>query len=157
MAVHQMTTTIIVGREADEVYQSWADIERLPELMPHLRRVQATAEGRTRWVAAAPLGGTVEWDAEITRVDPNKRIAWRSTRSGDIRTSGQVTFNALPDQQTEVTVVLQYAASPLRDAAARAWTRQALEEDLRSFKAHLEGRARNGEGSTGDEPRPALG
>jgi uncharacterized membrane protein len=140
MTVHQVTTSIIVGREAGDVYRSWSDLERLPELMPHLRTVEATGEGHTRWVASAPLGGTVEWDAEVTRVDPDKRIAWRSTKSGDVRTSGQVTFNGLPDQQTEVTVVLQYATTPLRDAAARAWTRQALEQDLRSFKAHLESR-----------------
>jgi uncharacterized membrane protein len=87
----------------------------------------------------------VEWDAEITRMEPNKRIAWRSTDDGEVRTSGQVTFNSLPDAQTEVTVVLQYATSVLRDAAARGWTRQALEEDLRSFKAHLEGRAPSSE------------
>jgi uncharacterized membrane protein len=141
MSVHQMTTSIIVGREAGDVYRSWSDLEHLPELMPHVRSVTSMGEGRTHWVTAAPLGGAVEWDAEITRMDPNKRIAWHSSQDGEVRTSGQVTFNSLPDAQTEVTVVLQYATSVLKDAAARGWTRQVLEEDLRSFKAHLEGRA----------------
>jgi uncharacterized membrane protein len=141
MSVHQMTTSIIVGREAGDAYRLWSEIERFPEVMPHVQSVTTTGEGQSHWVTAGPLGRTVEWDAEITRLDPDKRIAWHSTRDGEVRTSGQVTFNPLPDAQTEVTVVLQYATSVLRDTAARAWTRQALEEDLRSFKAHLEGRA----------------
>jgi uncharacterized membrane protein len=144
MSVHQMTTSIIVGRNVGDVYRSWSDLGRLPELMPHIRSVETIGEGRSRWVVAAPLGRTVEWEAEITREDANKRVAWRSADDGEVRTSGQVTFNALPDAQTEVTVVFQYATGVLRDAAARAWTKDALEEDLRSFKAHLEGRASPG-------------
>lgn len=147
MTVHQMTTSIIVGREASQVYKSWADLERLPQLMPHVHSVETRGEGQTHWVTAAPLGGIVEWDAEVTRMDPNKRIAWRSTDDGDIRTSGQVTFNSLPDKQTEVTLVFQYVTSVLRDAAARAWARKTLDEDLRSFKAHLEGRSAENDGA----------
>ena len=61
-----------------------------------------------------------------------------------IRTSGQVTFNELPNNQTEITVTLQYVApgGAAGEKVARLLKNpeQMLEEDLRNFKAFVEGR-----------------
>jgi hypothetical protein len=54
------------------------------------------------------LGKKLEWDAETTTLEPSKRIAWNSRDGGDIKTSGQVTFNALSQGETEITILLQY-------------------------------------------------
>lgn len=151
MSVSQMTASIIVGGGAADAYRLWSDVEGLADVMPHVRAVTRTGDARTHWVIEGPFGRNVEWDAEITRMDADKRIAWRSAEAGPVRTSGQVTFNPLPDAQTEITVVLQYATSALRDAAARDWTRRALEEDLRSFKAHVE-KASRGDAGAGGAP-----
>lgn len=142
MSVHRTTATIVVGRAPGEVYRQWVDLEHLPELMPHVRSVTPRGDGHSsHWVVKGPLGRAVEWDADITRQDADRRIAWTSAHGGALRTSGQVTFNPTPEGQTQVTLVFQYAASPLYDSLARDWTRRVLDNDLRCFKAHLEGRA----------------
>jgi uncharacterized membrane protein len=110
--------------------------------MKHVRSITRTGEKTTRWQAEGPLGQTVEWEAETTRFEPNKRIAWRSTDGSPVTTSGQVTFNELTPQETEVTVTLQYVApgGVAGEAAARLLTNpeEMLEEDLRRFKSYVE-------------------
>ena len=138
----QTTKTIIVGAGIDAVYDTWANFENFPHFMKDVKSVTRTGDRTSHWVVAGPLGKQVEWDAETTRLDKNKRIAWNSKETSDIKTSGQVTFNDLGKGQTEVTVTLQWVvpaskggetlASLVTDPAKR------LEEDLRSFKQYVE-------------------
>jgi len=90
------------------------------------------------------MGQDVEWEAVTTRLEPGKRIAWRSTDDSAVKTSGQVTFNELPSKQTEITVTLQYVppGGVAGDAAARllADPREMLQEDLQRFKSYVESR-----------------
>jgi uncharacterized membrane protein len=106
--------------------------------------VTRTGDRTTHWVADGPLGKSVEWDAETTKYEPNKRIAWNSLPDSTVRTSGQVTFNELPDGQTEITVTLHYVApggaAGEKLAALLTDPEEMLEEDLRNFKAFAEGR-----------------
>ena len=140
----QTTRSIIVGAPVDQVFATWADFENFPRFMKHVKSVTRTGERTTRWVAEGPLGKELEWEAETTRYEPNKRIGWHSREDSPVRTSGQVTFNELPTGQTEVTVTLQYVApgGAAGEKAARLLMNpeEMLEEDLRSFKAFVEGR-----------------
>jgi uncharacterized membrane protein len=140
----QTTKSIIVGAGAAEVFAAWADFENFPQFMKHIKSVTRTGERTTRWVAEGPLGREVEWEAETTRYEPGKRIAWHSMADGPVRTSGQVTFNELPNGQTEVTVMLQYVAPGGAAGEKLAHLLKnpeaMLEEDLRNFKAYVEGR-----------------
>jgi uncharacterized membrane protein len=135
---------IIVGAPAAEVFAAWASFETFPQFMKHIKSVTRTGERTTRWVAAGPLGRDVEWEAETTRYEPPKRIAWHSLESSPVRTSGQVTFNELPNGQTEVTVTLKYVppggAAGERLAQLLNDPEERLDEDLRNFKAFVEGR-----------------
>src|SRR5947209_6856277 len=70
--------SIVINRQPEELYQFWHDFENLPRFMQHLESVRTTGEGRSHWVAKAPAGTSVEWEAEIAEDVPNKRIAWRS-------------------------------------------------------------------------------
>jgi len=63
--------SIIINRSPEEVYQFWRDFENLPSFMYHLEFVKVIDRNRSHWVAKAPLGTTVEWDAEITEDRPN--------------------------------------------------------------------------------------
>jgi uncharacterized membrane protein len=85
----------------------------------------------------------VDWNAEMTRLEPHKRIAWNSKdKKGMVTTSGQVTFNELPDNETEVTVMLQL--TPPAGKIGKVVTallvnpEQKLVEDLRNFKRYVE-------------------
>src|SRR5439155_6839025 len=88
----QTTKSIIVGAPVADVFAAWADFENFPRFMEDIKSVTRTGEKTTRWVARGPMGQDVEWEAETTRFEPNKRIAWRSTDDSPVTTSGQVTF-----------------------------------------------------------------
>ena len=102
-----VTKSTIVKASVNDAFNMWSNFENFPLFMQHIRSVRKTGEGMSHWVMEGPMGVHIEWDARTTRIDPNKRIGWSSV-NGDIKTSGQVTFNSLPDEQTEVTVNLQY-------------------------------------------------
>jgi uncharacterized membrane protein len=61
----ELTATTPIRDPASEVYAFWRDLENLPTFMAHLEQLRATGDRTSHWVAAAPLGVGVEWDAEI--------------------------------------------------------------------------------------------
>ncbi|MCB0116168.1 MAG: SRPBCC family protein, partial [Caldilineaceae bacterium] len=103
----QVTRSIIVKAGVDDAYSLWSNFENFPQFMQHIKAVYKAGDDLSHWVMEGPLGARLEWDARTTRLDPNKRIGWQSI-DGAIKTSGQVTFNSLPNEQTEVTVTMQY-------------------------------------------------
>jgi uncharacterized membrane protein len=141
---NEVTKTIIVKGDVDTVYGLWADFENFPSFMENVKSVTKTGPRTSEWTVRGPLGVTVKWSAEMTRQEENKRIAWSSKdHDGTLTTSGQVTFNDLPQDATEVTVVFQYA-SPGGAAGKLAVDLLAnpeaqIERDLRNFKAFVEG------------------
>src|SRR5689334_8191889 len=58
-------TAVTIAKPHDELYRFWRDLENLPKFMPHLVSVKELGGNRSHWVAKAPGGRTVEWDAEI--------------------------------------------------------------------------------------------
>ena len=139
----QVTRTIIVKAPVQDVYDIWANFENFPYFMKYIKSVRKTGDGLSHWVMQGPLGKEIEWDAETTRMERNKRIAWNSRDNGDITTSGQVTFKDLPQGQTEIAVTLQYVppAGALGEMVAKIFSDPAaqLAEDLKNFKAYAEG------------------
>jgi uncharacterized membrane protein len=129
--------TIIVHAPVSEVYQFWTQFDRFPEFMSNLKEVTKTGANTSHWVASGPLGTSVEWDAETTMLEPNKRIAWNSRDNGDITTSGQVTFTELGNDQTEIHVVLKYdpPAGVVGDIVAKIFSdpQRQLDQDLERF------------------------
>ncbi|WP_029214524.1 SRPBCC family protein [Kallotenue papyrolyticum] len=131
--------TIIVSAPVEQVYRFWTQFERFPEFMENITSVTKTGERTSHWVAKGPLGSSVEWDAETTLLEENRRIAWNSRDSGDITTSGQVTFTELGTNQTQITVTLKYEppAGKAGELVAKIFSdpQRQLEEDLERFKA----------------------
>jgi uncharacterized membrane protein len=138
----QTTKTIIVGAGIDTAYDAWANFENFPRFMKDVKSVTKTGDRMSHWVVKGPLGKDVEWDAETTRLEKNKRIAWNSKETSDIKTSGQVTFNDLGKGQTEITVTLQWVVPASMGgeklAGLVADPGKRLEEDLLSFKHYVE-------------------
>lgn len=133
-----------IAREAQPLYEEWRNFEQLPRFMHHLERVEVLDEGRSHWVARAPAGMTIEWDAEIVHDEPGKRIAWRSVEGSEVANAGSVRFEAAPaGRGTEVHVTLEYAP-PGGEIGARLarFLREEPEhqirEDLRRFKQWME-------------------
>jgi uncharacterized membrane protein len=101
--------TVTIKKSAEELYTYWHDFEKLPTFMKHVESVKVIDIRRSHWVAKAPMGQTVEWDADIINDQPNQLIAWASIDGADIENSGFVRFTPAPgDRGTEVKVVMEY-------------------------------------------------
>jgi uncharacterized membrane protein len=95
-----ITSSIIIGRNPDEVYRFWCDFSRLPEIFDRLDSVQVIDGRRSHLVLTLPLGGRLEWDAEITDDQPNSPIALafsidrnRAFRRGAVRTGNRTPWH----------------------------------------------------------------
>lgn len=138
------TRTTTINRPASEVYERWRALEELPTFMAHLRSVEQLGGGRSHWIAAAPAGRTVQWDAEIVEDRPGEVLAWRSLDGADVPNHGSVRFAAAPgDRGTEVRVDVEFTppAGALGAAVARLFGEepsQQLADDLRRCKQLLE-------------------
>jgi uncharacterized membrane protein len=136
--------SIVVNASPEEVYQLWHNFENLPRFMRHLESVSVTGEGRSHWVAKAPAGTTVEWDAEVTQDEPNKLIAWRSLEGSEVDNSGSVRFErAIGGRGTIVHVEINYSppGGAIGALVAKLFGEDPdgqLQTDLRRFKQVIE-------------------
>jgi uncharacterized membrane protein len=137
-----ITKSIIVKSNVERVYEAWVNFENFPTFMKNIKSVKKTGDRNSHWVMEGPLGKDLEWNAEVTLLEPNTRIGWSST-DGDIKTSGQVTFTQLGKGETQITIMLLYVppAGIAGDIGAKLFgnPEARLEEDLRNFKAFIEG------------------
>ncbi|HTK78641.1 MAG TPA: SRPBCC family protein [Gemmataceae bacterium] len=135
--------TITINRPASELYSYWRTLSNLPKFMRHLESVTETGN-RSHWVAKAPLGMTVSWDAEVITERPNELIGWRSLPGSMVDTAGSVHFQPTADgRATEVRVELKYDPPAGKVGATLAkWLgespKQKIEEDLTNFKRMME-------------------
>ena len=142
-------TAMLINRPAEALYRFWRDFTNLPRIMSHLESVAVLDGGdgrRTHWVAKAPMvvGGRVEWDAELTADEPNRRIAWQSVGGNTIDTAGEVRFEKAPgDRGTEVHVRMVYVPPAGRlghlvTALLGKNPKRLVREDLRNFQRIME-------------------
>jgi len=112
--------TVTVRRPVDELYAFWLDLENLPRFMRHLKSVTVTGPETSHWVADAPAGQEVSWDARITDAIEGRRIEWAALPDSQIENSGSVLFLPAPaGRGTEVTVSLSYVP-PAGSSARRS-------------------------------------
>jgi uncharacterized membrane protein len=136
--------SIALNCEPQECYAMWHNFENLPRFMRHLESVQLTGENRSHWVAKAPAGMRVEWNAEVTHDEPNALIAWRSLKNADVENAGAVRFIAHPSGRgTIVSVKMQYKppAGAIGATIAKIFGEEPelqVREDLRRFKQVME-------------------
>lgn len=153
--------TVTIDKSPAELYSFWRNFENLPQFMNHLESVKTTGEKTSHWVAKAPLGSSVEWDAEVTSDIPNERIGWKSAEIADVPNAGVVEFRPTSNRGTEVIVTLTYEppAGKIGSLVAKLFGEepsQQVAEDLRRFKQLMEsGEIITVEGqSSGREPMP---
>jgi uncharacterized membrane protein len=140
----EVKKSITINSSPETVYQFWRNFENLPRFMYHLESVRMTGDGRSHWVAKAPAGSTVEWDAEMTEDRPNELISWRSLEGASVENSGTVRFERGPGGRgTVVRVELNY--DPPGGAVGAGIAKlfgeepeQQIKDDLRRFKQVIE-------------------
>ena len=142
MVLVQQSHTIAADPET--LYAAWRDFSGLPRFMRHLESVEVIDGQRSRWVARAPAGRTIEWEAEITDDEPGRRIAWHSVPGSEVANAGSVRFDPAPEGRgTVVQVSLEYAppGGELGARLARFLKEEPehqIREDLRHFKQWIE-------------------
>jgi uncharacterized membrane protein len=136
--------SVMIAKPRAELFAFWRDFENLPRFMEHLVSVRVGSPMRSHWVAKAPAGRTVEWDAEIVNEVPNEIIAWKSVGEPDVPNAGAVNFSDAPGGRgTIVRVTLDYEPPAGRVGAmlSHFFTEEPdrqIREDLRKFKQLME-------------------
>ena len=142
----QVEKSVIIDRPASELYNYWRNLTNLPNFMSHLKSVTNKNEAGTvsHWVANAPLGLNVEWDAEIIADQSDRLIAWSALANADIDNCGFVRFEPATDNRgTQVKVVLEYQppGGALTDAIAKLFgesPQEQIGDELNRFKQLME-------------------
>ncbi|HEX7316608.1 MAG TPA: SRPBCC family protein [Pyrinomonadaceae bacterium] len=136
--------SIRINRPALELYSFWRNFENLPNFMNHLESVKRFGGNRSHWVAKAPGGTTVEWDAEVYNEKEGEMIAWRTLEGSQVASAGSVHFEPAGEGATNVRVNLKYdpPGGKLGALVARLFgenPQRQIEEDLARFKEIMEG------------------
>lgn len=136
--------SITINKPPAELFAYWRKLENLPLFMKHLVEVRQTSPYQSHWVARSPLGGVLEWDAEIVDEVQNERLVWKSMPGADIQNGGFVEFKSGPlGMGTQLCVRMQYEAPAGKLGALVARLlgeepRTAMRDDLRRLKQLLE-------------------
>lgn len=136
--------SVTINKSPAELYSFWRNFENLPRFMNHLEAVHDIGGNRSNWVAKAPAGTTVSWNAEIYNEKENELIAWRSLEGADVDNAGSVHFDEVTaGRGTRVRVTLKYAppGGTIGKIIAKLFGEapdQQIEEDLRRFKQLME-------------------
>ncbi|MFW6295887.1 MAG: SRPBCC family protein [Halothece sp.] len=140
----QVEKTVTINKSAEELYDFWRNFENLPAFMKHIKSITPKSDRLYSWVANAPLGTSVAWDAKVIQEKPNSLITWVSSENSDIENSGLIRFQkATGGRGTEVKAVMEY--SPLGGEIASAIAKlfgeepeQQLGDELNRFKQLME-------------------
>jgi uncharacterized membrane protein len=140
----KIVRAVTIERSPDELYRFWRNFENLPRFMEHLDAVTVQDSTHSHWVAKAPAGKHVEWDAMITNERENELISWHSVGKSDIGNAGTVQFTPAPGGRgTVVKVTLEYdpPAGRLGATIAKLFgeePEQQVREGMRHFKEIME-------------------
>jgi uncharacterized membrane protein len=135
---------ITVDKPREEVYRFWRNFENLGNFMQHIESVKEIDNKHSHWVAKAPAGISVQWDAEVINEKENELIGWRSLPGADVPNAGSVQFTDHPaGRGTIVKIELQY--DPPGGNVGQMFAKligqdpeAQIEGDLRRFKQLME-------------------
>ena len=135
--------SVTINRPAADLYRFWRNFENLPRFMNHLESVTVTGPDRSHWVAKAPAGTSVEWDAEVYNEKEGELIAWRTLEGSQVASAGSVRFEEAGDGATNVRVSLKYdpPGGKLGSMVASLFgenPQQQIEDDLARLKQMVE-------------------
>lgn len=141
----EITTRLTIKKPKEILYKYWRNLENLPNFMDHLEEVSQTGNNISLWVARIPGGiGDVEWEAEVTREEENRLIAWQSLPGSEIDNAGEVRFENAPNGQgtiVETTISYRPPAGDVGEYAAKLLKpafKKIVEQDLKRFKSFIE-------------------
>lgn len=138
----ELQKCIDVAAPVEQVFETFSQLERLPELMTHVREVHVRGDGTSQWIVDGPAGRTITWEAVTTRLEPDRLIAWRTLPGSAVDHSGLLRFEPT-EGGTRVIVTMSYTpfGGALGHAIARLFgtdPKSELNDDLMRVKVFLE-------------------
>jgi uncharacterized membrane protein len=139
--MEQIEKTIEVDCPVRSVYNQWTQFEEFPRFMAGVKQVRQIDDTHVHWQANI-WGKDMEWDAEITEQDPDRRISWRSTSGAP--NAGTVRFEPLGDDRTRVRLVMAYEPTGAVESAGDALGlfNARVQTTVEDFKKFIESRGR---------------
>jgi len=140
----EITESVDVAVPVRVAYDQWTQFEEFPAFMEGVEQIRQIDDTHLHWVAEVG-GKREEWDAEITEQHPDERVAW--TARGGKGNAGVVTFHRLNDEETRVTVQMDWQPEGVMEnvGAALGFDDRQVSNDLGRFKELIESRG----GATG--------
>jgi uncharacterized membrane protein len=147
-----VTKSIDVHVPISTVYNQWTQFETFPEFMGGVDQITQLDDRRLHWKVTVG-GQTREFDAEVTEQNPEERVAWKSI-DGETH-AGVVTFHKLADDETRVTVQLDWQPDGIVEKAGAVVgvDDHQVSSDLDRFKSFIEGRGQETGAWRGEVPR----
>lgn len=124
-----------VAFDAWNQYEKWQNIFKNESARPGRKKGASSAEVKV----ASKIGPSRrEWQAEITNLEPGRRIDWKA--KGQIQAKGVTTFHSLHDRLTKVMVEVEYRPSGPVESVGNLlrMPRRRVRKDLRLFKNYVE-------------------
>jgi uncharacterized membrane protein len=101
----EQKATVVVNAPVHQVYQLFSHFNDFPKFMSYVKEVTYKDDQTSHWVAN--VVGDHQWDAVNENWLPDQQIGWRSIDG--LENVGIVTFEAVGDTQTQVTVDITYS------------------------------------------------
>lgn len=120
-------------------YDQWTQFESFPQFMEGIKDVKQVSDTKLRW--RAEIAGKVEqWDAAITKQEPDRQVAWTST--GGAQNAGDVQFEPIGENRTRVKLHIVFEPEGLLEnvGGALGVVSRRVEGDLGRFKEFIEER-----------------
>ncbi len=133
--------SVVVDVPMSTAYNQWTQFEEFPRFMGGVEKVTQLADDRLEWVAE--IGGVRrQWIAKILEQVPDRKVAWTAVEGAT--NAGEVTFDEVGTERTEVHLALEYEPEGFVENLADRLNiveRQA-EGDLERFKEFVESHPR---------------
>jgi uncharacterized membrane protein/uncharacterized protein YwbE len=144
--------TITINAPVKKVFELWNHHENFPHFMSRVREVTDLGNGHYHWTVAGPAGIPVEWEAVITKLEPNRLITWQSAPGSMVEQHGAVRFQ--PDGKNKTVVDVRLSYHPPAGAVGHALAalfgadpKSEMNADLMRMKSFIE---------TGHQPHDAA-
>ena len=142
--------TVDVNVPVTVAYNQWTKFEEFPKFLSFVKSITQVTDTLTEWTVK--VGGVErKFEAKITEQHPDERVAWNST-GGEVNHAGVVTFHKLAENETRVTVQLDWEATGLLEKAGAVLgvDNHAIKKDLANFKEFIEAKGADDGGWRGD-------
>jgi uncharacterized membrane protein len=147
-----ITKSVDVDVPITTAYNQWTQFESFPQFLSGIEAVTQQDDTHTHW--KVNIGGVErEFDATITEQHADERVAWQSTDGTSH--AGVVTFHRLSDDETRVTVQLDWQPEGFVEHAGAVLGIDDLQvsRDLKKFKELIESNGFESGAWRGDVPR----